>query len=139
MLLQCNFYMENRYFIIITVVSITLQWYFALKTTFNPKHLNILKPKVTKNLTNLHEKFCESPPCFVIWGNKISHIINMISVSDAKVKKCFKHLKLLDITVHQAKTVAIFFSNLIKFQYVTLLWSFKDPLRTIFLIITESK
>jgi len=34
----------------------------ASKSTLRLKDLKILRPKVTKNLTNLHKKFCESPP-----------------------------------------------------------------------------
>jgi len=34
----------------------------ASKTTFSLKNLKILRPKRTKNLTNLHKKFWESPP-----------------------------------------------------------------------------
>ena len=34
----------------------------ASKTTFSLKNLKILRPKVTKNLTNLLKKFCEFPP-----------------------------------------------------------------------------
>ncbi len=33
-----------------------------LKTIFCLNNLNILRPKVTKNLTNLCEKFCEFQP-----------------------------------------------------------------------------
>jgi len=32
------------------------------KITLNQNNLKILRPKVTKNLTNLCKKFCESPP-----------------------------------------------------------------------------
>jgi hypothetical protein len=35
----------------------------ASKITLSQNNLNILRPKVTKNLTNLRKKFCESPPC----------------------------------------------------------------------------
>ncbi len=31
----------------------------ALKTTFSLNNLSIIRPKVTKNLTNLLKKFCE--------------------------------------------------------------------------------
>ncbi len=34
----------------------------ASKSTLNLNNLKILRPKVTKNLTNLHKKFCEFPP-----------------------------------------------------------------------------
>jgi len=34
----------------------------ASKSTLGLKNLKILRPKVTKNLTNLRKKFCESPP-----------------------------------------------------------------------------
>jgi len=34
----------------------------ASKSTLSLNNLNILRPKVTKNLTNLPKKFCESPP-----------------------------------------------------------------------------
>jgi len=34
----------------------------ASKSTVSLKNLKIVRPKVTKNLTNLHKKFCESPP-----------------------------------------------------------------------------
>jgi len=49
----------------------------ASKSTLSLNNLNILKPKVTKNLTNLHKKLCESPtkslrdedsPCFGFLG-----------------------------------------------------------------------
>jgi len=32
----------------------------ASKSTLSLNNLKILRPKVTKNLSNLHEKFCES-------------------------------------------------------------------------------
>ncbi len=32
------------------------------KSTLCLNNLKIIRPKVTKNLTNLHKKFCESPP-----------------------------------------------------------------------------
>jgi len=35
----------------------------ASKTTFCNYDLKILRTKVTKNLTNLHKKFCEFPSC----------------------------------------------------------------------------
>jgi len=34
----------------------------ASKYTFSHYNLKILRPKVRKNLTNLHKKFCEFPP-----------------------------------------------------------------------------
>ena len=34
---------------------------YASKTTFCLNNLKILRPKVTKNLTNLRKKFCEFP------------------------------------------------------------------------------
>jgi len=35
----------------------------ASKSTLSLNNLKILRPKVTKNLTNLCKKFYESPPC----------------------------------------------------------------------------
>jgi len=35
---------------------------YASKSTLNLNNLNMLRPKVTKNLTNLLKKFCESRP-----------------------------------------------------------------------------
>jgi len=35
----------------------------ASKSNLSLNNLKILSPKVTKNVTNLHKKFCESPPC----------------------------------------------------------------------------
>ncbi len=35
---------------------------YTSKSTLSLDDLKILSPKVTKNLTNLHNKFCESPP-----------------------------------------------------------------------------
>ncbi len=35
----------------------------APKSNLSLKNIKILRPKVTKNLTNLLKKFCESPPC----------------------------------------------------------------------------
>jgi len=46
-----------------TVVNITFLLISASKTTFSLNNLKILRPKVTKNLTNLLEKFCEFPHC----------------------------------------------------------------------------
>jgi len=34
----------------------------ASKTTFSLNNIKILRPKVTKNLTNLLKRFCEPPP-----------------------------------------------------------------------------
>ncbi len=39
---------------------------FASKSTLSLNNLKILRPKVTKNLTNLPKKFCEFPPRFVL-------------------------------------------------------------------------
>jgi len=36
----------------------------ASKTTFSHFNPKILRPKVTKNIKNLREKFCEFPPSF---------------------------------------------------------------------------
>ncbi len=48
---------------IFTVVNITLSlMMFASKSTLSLNTLKILRPKDTKNLTNLHKKFCEFPP-----------------------------------------------------------------------------
>ena len=46
---------------IFTVVNINLSLTYVSKTTFCLKNLKILRPKVTKNLTNFHKKFCEFP------------------------------------------------------------------------------
>jgi len=53
----------------------------ALKATLSPKNLKILRPKVTKILRNCLKKFCESPPCFLLFGHKTSSLKND--------KKCF--------------------------------------------------
>ncbi len=37
----------------------------ASKMTLSQNNLKIFRPKVTKNCTNLHKKFCESPPRFI--------------------------------------------------------------------------
>ncbi len=39
---------------------------YASKSTLSLINLKILMPKVTKNLTNLRKKFCESPPCALL-------------------------------------------------------------------------
>ena len=45
---------------------------YASKTTFCLNNVKILRPKVRKNLTNLHKKFCEFPHrCFVHKAQKI--------------------------------------------------------------------
>ncbi len=51
---------------------------FALKSTLSLNNIKILRPKVTKNLTNSPKKFCESPPgqvgnCFVKAQKNISY------------------------------------------------------------------
>ncbi len=38
----------------------------ASKSTLSLNNLKILRPKVTKNLTNLCKQFCESPPRFLM-------------------------------------------------------------------------
>jgi hypothetical protein len=45
----------------------------AAKSTLSLNNLKILRPKVTKNLTNLHKKFCESPPRFLKRKTRIMH------------------------------------------------------------------
>ena len=53
---------------------------FASKSNLSPDNLKILRPKATKNLTNLPKKFCEFPPreCSLIknlpksWTNQIT-------------------------------------------------------------------
>jgi len=54
--------MENRYFMINTVVNNTLIMICASKSTLSLYNLKILRPKVTKYCTNLPQKFCEFPP-----------------------------------------------------------------------------
>ena len=62
-ILQSIYLLKNRYFMICTVVNITLLMLSASKSTVNLKNLKILKPKVTKNVTNLPKKVCEFRPC----------------------------------------------------------------------------
>jgi len=38
----------------------------ASKATFSHYNLKILRPQVTKNIKNLHKKFCEFPPWFFL-------------------------------------------------------------------------
>jgi len=45
----------------------------ASKSTIRLNNLKILKPKVTKNLTNLRKKFCECPPRCIAWVGNIDH------------------------------------------------------------------
>ncbi len=47
---------------IYTVVNIPLLMISASENALIINNLKILMPKVTKNLTNLHKKFCEFPP-----------------------------------------------------------------------------
>ncbi len=46
-----------------------------LKSTLSLNNLKILLPKVTRNITNLCKKFCESPPWWCpslfVWDNKV--------------------------------------------------------------------
>jgi len=44
----------------------------ASKSTLSLNNLNISRPKVTKNLTNLHKKFCES--CLVFAKAAHKHV-----------------------------------------------------------------
>jgi len=37
----------------------------ASKTTYSHYNLKILRPKVKKNIKNLHKKFCEFPPRYL--------------------------------------------------------------------------
>ena len=40
------------------------------KTTFYHNNLKILRPKVTKNITNLHNNFCEFPHSHIFLRNQ---------------------------------------------------------------------
>jgi len=53
----------------------------ASKTTFSLKNLKILRPKNTKNVTNLLKKFCEFLPCYILdcmYTNTISNLSNKL-------------------------------------------------------------
>ena len=52
----------------------------ALETAFSLIILNILRPKVTQNVTKLLKKFCEFPPC----GCQVSKVMNEKIFSEAK-------------------------------------------------------
>jgi hypothetical protein len=46
----------------------------ASKSTLSLNNIKILRPKVTKNITNWRKKFCESPPrstCKETWYKKL--------------------------------------------------------------------
>ncbi len=45
----------------------------ASKSTLSLNNLKILRPKVTKNLRNLHKKFCESPPRAFVKSKNCAH------------------------------------------------------------------
>jgi len=51
----------------------------ASKGTLSLNNLKILRPKVTKNLSNFHKKFCESPP-WAGWNlakmRRVEHFFN---------------------------------------------------------------
>jgi len=60
----------------------------ALNITLSHNNLNILRPEVTKNLTNLPKKFCESPPR--LWNGWI----NFLNCSGKKFSlSCWKRRK----------------------------------------------
>jgi len=69
----------------------------ASKSTLSLKNLKILRPKVTKNLTNLHKKFWEFPPWLLI---KVQIIIyeNNISESNDKADENRTFVRRLKIT-----------------------------------------
>jgi len=48
----------------------------ASKRTLSLNNLMILRPKVPKNLMNLHKKFCESPPRSLVctWSASVGDI-----------------------------------------------------------------
>jgi len=63
----------------------------ALKTTFSLNNLRILRPKVTKNLTNSLKKFCEFPPGSYRRGPLLYNWT--IVVTDQKIKKALTRYK----------------------------------------------
>jgi len=67
----------------------------ASKSTLSINNLKILTPKVTKNLMNLRETFCESPPRLVripLWCINLVYIITKVSYELKHVR--FKFLQL---------------------------------------------
>jgi hypothetical protein len=51
-------FIENRYFMIYTVINKRPLMISASKSTLSPNNLKILRSKVTKNLKNFCKKFC---------------------------------------------------------------------------------
>jgi len=74
--------MENNELMFFTVVNINFYGYFA--SNLNLKNLNILRSKVTKNLTNLLKKFCESPPWHAKYLGSLSLLV-FVKLSQKKV------------------------------------------------------
>ncbi len=74
----------------------------ALKTTFIQYNLKILRPKVTKNMKNLHKKFCEFPPRSLKVGTQNIHMktSNPIFVG-TQHPKCYFTAPRLGITALQ--------------------------------------
>jgi len=70
-----------------TVVNITFLLISASKTTFSLNNLKILRPKVTKNLKNLLEKFCEFPHCGLnqLTSNFYSSLIFFCCLARSKI------------------------------------------------------
>jgi len=66
------------------VVNITL------KSALSLNNLKILRPKVTKNLTNLRKKFCESPPWSLNWTITEYWGSNNLDVCGQMLTDCFQ-------------------------------------------------
>ncbi len=61
----------------------------ASKTTYS---LKILKPKVTKNITNLHNKFCEFPPRCLLYTVEMKFLVLSLKVWPKVPPKFSKNL-----------------------------------------------
>ncbi len=56
----------------------------ASRITFSHYSLKILRPKVRKNLTNLHKKFCEFPPRSIYYTKSVFQMFLIFAKQDPK-------------------------------------------------------
>ncbi len=94
---------------------------FTSKTTKTHCNLKIWRPKVTKNIKNLHKKFCEFPPRFLFL---IFPVICILRQRFLPLSNCAPDLRILKILFYN--------SNLEKnrLNYFSVSWDLNNKFRT---------
>jgi hypothetical protein len=77
--ISCNFQMLLQSNYPCRIGNLWILMISASKTTLNLKNIRILRLKVKKSLTTLHTKFCESPPCIMLFLATYSQVFQTYS------------------------------------------------------------